>query len=231
MAATLSHRGPDDSSAWASSCGSCALGHTRLEVIDLETGGQPMGNEDDTVQVVFNGEIYNFRELRTELQNLGHRFRSRSDTEVLAHGYEEWGEELPRRLDGMFAFGVWDGKRKRLFLARDRAGKKPLFVYEDESRLAFASELKALLSLPGLDDALEPEAFPLYLAYGYVPTPATFYRRIRKLSPGTWLSVEGEGAKRQERYWRLDFSPLPIRDAQAGKVLRSLLARAVEKRL
>lgn len=231
MAASLSHRGPDDSSAWASSGGFCALGHTRLEVIDLETGGQPMGNEDDTVQVVFNGEIYNFRELRTELENAGHRFRSRSDTEVLAHGYEEWGEELPGRLDGMFAFGVWDAKQNRLFLARDRAGKKPLFVYEDESRLAFASELKALLSLPGLDDALEPEAFPLYLAYGYVPTPATFYRRIRKLSPSTWLSVEGDGAKRQGRYWRLDFSALPVRDAQAGKALRSLLARAVEKRL
>src|SRR5688572_30441915 len=148
MAERLAHRGPDERTSWASPSGRCALGHARLRVIDLETGGQPMPNETGTVQVVFNGEIYNFVELRRELEALGHQFRSRSDTEVLAHGYEAWGDALPERLDGMFALAVWDEPRKRLLLARDRAGKKPLFVARAPGLVAFASEIKALLEVP-----------------------------------------------------------------------------------
>ena len=197
MAATLHHRGPDGSGVWVSPSGRCALSHTRLSIIDLAGGHQPMANEDDSVQVVFNGEIYNFRELRQELAALGHRFRSESDTEVLVHGWEAWGTDLTARLEGMFAFAVWDEREQTLFLARDRAGKKPLFIYEDGQRLAFASELKALLRLPGVDDTLDPRAIPLYLAYGYVPTPGTFYRRIRKLPPATYRLIrqgmEGRG--------------------------------------
>ncbi len=238
MAATLTHRGPDASSTWVAGDGACALAHTRLKVIDLETGHQPMGNEDGTVQVVFNGEIYNFRELRRELEAAGHRFRTRSDTEVLVHGWEAWGEDLPRRLDGMFAFGLWDSRQSVLFLGRDRAGKKPLFLYEDDRRFAFASETKALLALPEVDDALDPRAIPLYLAYGYVPTPGTFYRRIRKLPPGSFLrlQVEADGpnlAKTQgpTRYWSLNFTPVSMTEAEASGKLRALLTQAVERRL
>ena len=231
MAVALQHRGPDGWDVWAPPSSPCALAHARLKVIDLDTGDQPMSNEDGAVLVVFNGEIYNFHELRRELEKAGHRFRSRSDTEVLAHGYEEWGEDLPKRLEGMFAFGIWDRSRQRLFLARDRAGKKPLFVYEDQGRVAFASELKALLSLPGLDDTLDPTALPRYLAYGYVPTPGTFYRRIRKLPPASWLSVTADGSLREGRYWRLDFSPRPVSETRAVQELRNLMAGAVKKRL
>ncbi len=232
MAATLTHRGPDGSGSWISPSGRCALGHTRLSVIDLETGAQPMDNEDGSVQVVFNGEIYNFRELREELEGAGHRFRSRSDTEVLVHGWEEWGEALPERLDGMFAFGVWDEGQGMVFLARDRAGKKPLFVYEDEDRLAFASEIKALLALPGMDDTLDPRAIPLYLTYGYVPTPGTFYRRIRKLPPASFLRLRpGEGESAPRRYWSPDWTPRPVPPDAAASGVRQLLTRAVEKRL
>jgi len=231
MAETLSHRGPDGTGAWVSPSGICALAHTRLKVIDLETGDQPMANEDGSVQAVFNGEIYNFRELRSELEGKGHRFRTRSDTEVLVHGWEEWGEGLPARLDGMFAFAVWDEPGRSLFLSRDRTGKKPLYIYEDAHRLVFASELKAILSVPDLDDSLDPRAFPFYLTYGYVPTPGTFYKRVAKVPPGSWLSVEGNGGNRQGRYWRLEFSPTPVSEGGAKERLRTLLAQAVERRL
>ncbi len=138
---TLTHRGPDGRSCYRSPSGRCALGHTRLKVIDLETGDQPMPNEDGSVQVVFNGEIYNFRELRRELEGRGHRFSTQSDTEVLVHGYEEWGTKLPGRLEGMFAFAVWSETTGELFLARDRAGQKPLFAYERDGVVIFASEI------------------------------------------------------------------------------------------
>lgn len=238
MAATLTHRGPDGSGVWVSPQGHCALAHTRLSIIDLDTGAQPMGNEDGSVQVVLNGEIYNFRELRTELERAGHRFRSRSDTEVIVHGWEEWGEALPGRLDGMFALALWDGKRNQLFLSRDRAGKKPLFLYEDDDRIAFASEMKALLTLPAADDSLDPRAIPLYLAYGYVPTPGTFYNRIRKLPPASFLRVQAAGGARSCPaalqpicYWSLDWTPSPISPDVARAGLRELMTRAVEKRL
>lgn len=253
MAQALTHRGPDGSGVWVSPSGACALSHTRLSIIDLPGGHQPMANEDGTVQVVFNGEIYNFRALREELAHRGHRFRSRSDTEVLVHGWEEWGEALPQRLDGMFALGVWDEERRSLFLARDRAGKKPLFLYQDRERFAFASEMKALLGLPGADDTLDPRAVPLYLAYGYVPTPGTFYRRIRKLPPATSRLIRLGGGRdadpggerpstgseagapflshHQSTYWALDFTPVPRSRSQAAEDLRSLLDAAVEKRL
>jgi len=190
-----------------------------------------MGNEDGSVQVVFNGEIYNFRELRAELERAGHRFRSRSDTEVIAHGYEEWGEGVCRRLDGMFAFALWDEALHRLLLARDRAGKKPLFVYEGEARILFASEIKAILARPRVDDTLDPRAIPLYLAYGYVPTPGTFYRRIRKLPPATWMVLEADGSRREESFWHLDFSPVDIAPQEAVLRVRDVMRAAVERRL
>ncbi|HKJ00805.1 MAG TPA: asparagine synthase (glutamine-hydrolyzing), partial [Longimicrobiales bacterium] len=232
MAGRLRHRGPDGQAAWTSPCGSCALGHARLKVIDLETGDQPMGNEDGSVQVVFNGEIYNFQALRAELEARGHRFRTRSDTEVLVHGWEEWGEHLPEHVDGMFAFAVWEQSRRRLFLARDRAGKKPLFWTRSAGRLAFASEIKALVALPWVADEVDRAALPFYLAFGYVPGPGTFYAGIRKLPPATWMAVEGDAESRR-RYWTLDWDPAPDgpseEEATAG--VRTLLGDAVERRL
>lgn len=228
MAEALQHRGPDRRTAWVSASGRCHLGHARLEVIDKVTGDQPMGNEDGTVTVVFNGEIYNFQRLRAELQREGHVFRSRSDTEVLVHGYEAWGDALVERLDGMFAFALWDEPRQRLLLARDPAGKKPLFIYRDASRIAFASEMKAFWALPAVDDRLDRAFLPLYLAYGYVPTPGTPYRAIQKL-PAASLLVVDERGESERRYWAADFSTRERRNP--AQTVRALLEQAVEKRL
>ena len=233
MAERLAHRGPDERTTWLAPSGRCALGHSRLRVIDLETGGQPMSNETGSVQTVFNGEIYNFGELRIELEGLGHRFRSRSDTEVLTHGYEAWGEALPEHLDGMFAFAVWDEPRRRLLLARDPVGKKPLFVARAGGLFAFASEIKALLAVPevcaGAD--VDDTAFPFYLAYGYVPAPCTFYRGVQRVPSATACVLEPEGGYREWSYWRPDFTPRPIRYADAKRLVRETTREAVRKRL
>ncbi len=231
MASSLRHRGPDGVSSYRSPSGRCLLGHTRLAVIDLKTGDQPMPNEDGSIQVVFNGEIYNYQELRRELVGLGHQFRTQSDTEVLAHGYEEWGGTLPTRLEGMFALAAWNERTGELFLARDRAGQKPLFVYQKDGLLVFASEIKAILQGPDVDDSMDPAAIPLYMAYGYVPTPGTFYRRIQKVPPGTTVSVGSGGEPRFERYWRLDFTPHEVSKEEALPRIRTLTREAVRKRL
>ena len=231
MAAPLAHRGPDGRGSWVSPTGRCVLGHTRLSVIDLETGDQPMGNEDGTVQVVYNGEIYNFAALRAELEAAGHRFRSRSDTEVLVHGWEEWGTSLPERVDGMFAFAVWDEGRGALLLARDRAGQKPLYVARMPGRLLFASEPKALLALPGVRGGLDPAALPFYLAYGYVPAPRSVHRGLEKLPPAHRLTVRGGRAGQPERYWRLDWTPRERSQEEAARGVRERVRGAVERRL
>ncbi len=231
-ARTLRHRGPDDQTSWHDPGGRCLLGHARLRVIDLETGDQPIGNRDGSVQVVFNGEIYNFKELRRELEGRGFRFRTASDSEVLVHGWEAWGRSMVDRLDGMFSFGVWDSRAGSLFLARDRVGKKPLFLYRAPGLLAFASEIKGLLTLPGLDDSLDPAALPFYLSYGYVPAPGTFFRHVTQLLPAHSLLVRQEnGIEAPLRYWSPDFRPRPIRRAEALERTRSLVSAAVEKRL
>ena len=233
MAERLAHRGPDERTAWSAPSGRCALGHSRLRVIDLAGGGQPMPNESGSVQAVFNGEIYNFKELRAELEQKGHRFRSRSDTEVLVHGYEAWGDALPERLDGMFAFAVWDETRRRLLLARDRAGKKPLFLARAPGLLAFGSEIKALLAVPEVRAraSLDGDAFPFYLTYGYVPAPRTFYQGVVRVSPATAYALEEGGELREWCYWRLDRTPRPIpyRDAMAR--VREVTRAAVAKRM
>ncbi len=232
MAERLRHRGPDGRAAWASPSGACALGHARLKVIDLETGDQPMANEDGSVQVVFNGEIYNFVALRSELERAGHRFRTRSDTEVLVHGYETWGDELPKHLDGMFAFAIWDEERRRMLLARDRAGKKPLFWARAGGRFAFASEIKGLFALGSVRREVDAGALPAYLSYGYVPAPRTFYRGVVRVPPATLISVE-RGTLRERRYWRLHWTSGradPDR-YEMRQAVRQTLGRAVERRL
>jgi asparagine synthase (glutamine-hydrolysing) len=172
----LVHRGPDSFGAYVSRRGSAGLGFRRLKIIDLTpNAGQPMANEDGTVQVVFNGEIYNYRALRKDLVARGHRFRSQSDTEVIVHLYEEKGADCIADLEGMFAIAIWDERTERLVLARDRAGKKPLFYYRDDCLLAFASEMKSFFEHPDIPIEPDPEAVPYYFIYGYVPLPATIY--------------------------------------------------------
>lgn len=231
MARSLRHRGPDLMASYGDPGGRCALGHSRLSVIDLVSGDQPMGSANGTVQVVFNGEIYNFRKVRRELELEGFSFTTQSDTEVILHGYERWGPTVVEHLDGMFAFAIWDGRSGQLLLARDRTGKKPLFIYQDDRQLAFASEMKAFRALDSVDLSLAAEAFPLYLAYGYVPAPRTFHRRVRKLPPATVALVDSKGRVEERKYWSLRFHGEGTSRATAITGVQVALEAAVERRL
>src|SRR5262245_40560843 len=173
------HRGPDDEGMHAD--GPCAIGMRRLSIIDLAGGHQPISNAEGTVWVVCNGEIYNFRELRAELEGHGHRFKTGSDTEVLVHGYAQWGDDVVQRLNGMYGFALWDARRRRLVIGRDRLGVKPIYIYRDARRVAFSSEAKALLELPGVRAEIDPAALPSYLNLGYVAAPRSMLRGIGKL--------------------------------------------------
>lgn len=210
MARAIAHRGPDDEGFFETGCGDWRIGlaHRRLSIIDLSTGHQPLGNEDGSIQIVFNGEIYNFEALRETLQAKGHQFATRSDTETIVHAYEEWGEACVEQFRGMFAFALWDAPRQRLFLARDRFGKKPLYLYEAGDTLLFASEVKSILSFPGVQAEVNTAAVWDYFAYRYVPAPATLFRGISKLMPGSWAVWE-KGHLKHHRYYRPpDASPL-----------------------
>src|SRR5205814_7902733 len=200
MCDQIRHRGPDDEGIRVEA--GCGIGMRRLSIIDLSTGHQPMSNEDGAVWVVFNGEIYNFQELRSELIGQGHRFETASDTETLVHLYEQHGVEGLRRLRGMFAFAIWDSKRRRLLLARDRFGKKPLYYAALPRGIYFGSELSCLRAA-GVPLDIDSEALKLYFQFSYVPDPYTAFRAIRKLPAGSWLTYDTTGAIRQDRYWRL----------------------------
>lgn len=202
MAGAIAHRGPDDEGFFECEAGGTRIGlaHRRLSIIDLSTGHQPMGNEDGAVQIVFNGEIYNFDGLRQELGARGHSFKTRSDTETIVHAYEEWGPECVARFRGMFAFALWDGIENRLFIARDRFGKKPLFLHEEAGLLLFASEIKALLAVRGMRAEVNRDALWDYFGYRYVPGPATLFKGIRKLMPGSYLIWQA-GVSREVRYY------------------------------
>jgi asparagine synthase (glutamine-hydrolysing) len=231
MSDQLHHRGPDAHGYFLDSC--VALGHRRLSILDVSGGDQPLGNEDGSIQVVFNGEIYNYRELRQELINKGHRFTTNSDTEVLVHLYEDVGERLPEFLNGMFAFAIWDGRRRELFLARDRFGKKPLYYSFSVSgtRFCFASELKALTVLPGFDTSVDQRSLADFLCLSYVPDPATIYKSVFKLKPGHSLIVSDSGG-RIRKYWEARFLPEAGRDfGQTVEEIRTLAADAVERRM
>src|SRR3954453_3744661 len=201
MCAVIEHRGPDSRGVRVE--GGAAIGAQPLAIIDLEHGDQPVTNEDGTVIAALNGEIYNFGELRDRLLRAGHSFKSYVDTEVLAHLYEEHGERMVDHLRGMFAFAIWDERRRRLFLGRDRAGKKPLFWARRGDRVWFASEVRALFADPELRPEVEPRAIEAYLALQYVPHPLSAFRGVEKLPPATTLSVTQDGEQR-ERYWSLD---------------------------
>lgn len=234
--ANLVHRGPDESGLYVNGC--IGFGHTRLKIIDLSPAArQPMTNEDETLRIIFNGEIYNYRQLRATLKTMDHHFRSNSDTEVILHLYEEKGDRCVEDLDGMFAFALWDARRRKLLLARDRVGKKPLFYYHDRGLFAFASEIKALFGHPSIPVAIDRTAIPLYFLYGYVPTPASFYRGISSLRPGHTLTVTCEGRLQTRQYWDLSFSdgrpddPMLSNDRVVAGRVRELVTEAVRKRL
>jgi asparagine synthase (glutamine-hydrolysing) len=241
MSATIEHRGPDD---WGSlHFKDAAIAMTRLSIIDLESGHQPMANEQKDCSIVFNGEIYNFLDLRKELQARGYCFRTHSDTEVVLRAYEEWGDDCLNRLRGMFALAIYDsrvatgsslrfGNSSRLLLARDRVGKKPLYYYRDESRIIFGSEIKAILMHPSVERAVRRESLPLYLTYGYVPGPYTFFENIYELAPGHKLVVQ-HGEVAIEQYWQ---PPLQGVDTELSEKryigrLRELFEEAVRVRL
>src|SRR4051812_34772699 len=188
MTDALAHRGPD--AAGYHVAPGIGLGHRRLSIIDLSSGDQPIANETGTVWTIFNGEIYNFGEVRAELAAHGHQFRTNSDTEVIVHGYEQWGERCVERFRGMFAFALWDAAARRLMLARDRVGVKPLYYAELPGGIVFGSELKALLADPDVPRQWRPESLDAYLTLLYVPAPATIYRGISKLEPGHVLIAE-----------------------------------------
>jgi asparagine synthase (glutamine-hydrolysing) len=202
MTRTIVHRGPDDDGLFLGP--GIGLGFRRLSIIDLAGGHQPIPNEDGSIWVMLNGEVYNYPELRSELEQRGHTFKTRSDTESIVHLYEECGDGCFARLRGMFAIALWDSLRRRLLLARDRVGKKPLFYSADGQRVLFGSELKALLANGDVPRALDPEAVSDYFSLGYVPAPKTIYRAIRKLRPGCYLVAEG-GSIREVPYWDLRF--------------------------
>lgn len=228
---TLAHRGPDGAGTYSD--GPIALGHRRLSIIDLSTGDQPMTTADGDLTVVFNGEIYNYQELRAELSAKGHVFRTSSDTESILHGYREWGAACVERLRGMFAFGLWDRRRRRLVLARDRLGKKPLYYHHGKDRFLFASELKAILQDVTVPRDMDPQSLDLYLSFGYVPSPRSIHSRVNKLPPAHVAVLDEQGLV-MRRYWRLRMSgenePRPSFEA-ASEQLAAIFDEAVRLRL
>lgn len=205
------HRGPDDCGHYLSPDNRVGLGHRRLSVIDLSPQGhQPMSNETRDIWISYNGEIYNFAGLREQLSNRQHQFRSRTDTEVIVHAYEEYGEKCVEHLQGMFAFAIWDERKRQMFLARDRFGIKPLYYYQDRDRFVFASELKGLMACPAVTKELDESSLYDYLSYRYVPTPKTIYRNVFKLPPAHTLMVREKSDALEissRRYWDIDFTP------------------------
>ncbi|HKZ00977.1 MAG TPA: asparagine synthase (glutamine-hydrolyzing) [Pyrinomonadaceae bacterium] len=229
MCAAIKHRGPDDEGFYFN--GPVGLGMRRLSIIDLQSGQQPIHNQDRTAWIVFNGEIYNYLELRQRLEKLGHAFYTNSDTEAIIHAYDRYGSDCPKHLRGMFAFAIWDELKQELFLARDRVGKKPLLYSEINGQFVFGSEFSALLVHPEINREIEPTAIDYYLSFMCVPAPLTAYRAIRKLEPGHWLRWR-KGEIRIERYWQPDFShKLKITEEEAGERVVELLREAVRVRL
>ncbi|MBI1878578.1 MAG: asparagine synthase (glutamine-hydrolyzing) [Chloroflexi bacterium] len=231
MTQAIAHRGPDGEGAYLS--GPVGLGHRRLAIIDLSAvGAQPLSNEDRTIWVTFNGEIYNFQDVRRKLIERGHQFRSATDTEVIVHAYEEWGTACLQHFNGMFAFGLWDELQRRLWLVRDRLGVKPLFYYHLPDRLLFSSEIKSLFSDPNLKRDIDYEALAYYLALNYTPAPFTLFAQVRQLLPGHYLLVDSTGQMQEEEYWDLTYREYTDRDKQSYiEEFSALLADSVRLRL
>jgi asparagine synthase (glutamine-hydrolysing) len=229
MCESIIHRGPDEDGFYFNE--GVGLGMRRLAIIDLAGGQQPIHNARRTAWIVFNGEIYNYKELRASLEKLGHRFYTNCDTEAIVHAYDQYGSDCPKHLRGMFAFAIWDEEKQELFLARDRVGKKPLLYADVGGDLVFGSEFIALLMHPGISREIEPRAIDAYLSFMCVPAPLTAYKQIRKLEPGHWLRWRN-GVIKIERYWQPDFSrKLDIGEEEAGERALEILRDAVRARL
>ena len=229
MNAAIAHRGPDDDGFYRDE--QALLGMRRLAIIDLAGGHQPMASMDGSVQVVFNGEIYNYRELRRELEGLGQCFTTQSDTEVVVHGYAQWGESVFEHLDGMFGIAIWNTRTRSLLLARDRFGEKPLFYAANREGICFASELKSLLAVPGFDRSIDDEAVQGYVCFGYVPAPRSIFSSVKKIPPAHFLRYR-DGDVSVHRYWQLEFGQRhDLNENDAEEQLAGLLDRAVSSRL
>src|SRR5215218_4963737 len=230
MNEAIHHRGPDEDGYYLKE--HVGLAMRRLAIIDLSGGQQPIADEDGAAWIVYNGEVYNHREVRKELEARGHRFHTDCDTEVVLHAYLEYGADCPKHLRGMFAFAVWDGRRRELFLARDRVGKKPLLYAKTRDSFVFGSEFSALLLHPSVGREVDRGAIHDYLSFMCVPAPLTAYRDIRKLEPGHSLTLDASGEIKTERYWQPDFSKkLKISEEEAGERALELLREAVRVRL
>jgi len=233
MTGVIRHRGPDDHDLWTD--GTAFLGHRRLSIIDLSTGHQPISNEDGNLWIIFNGEIFNHEDLRPDLERAGHIYKSRSDTETILHAYEQYGPDCVQRFRGMFAFAIWDQRRRRLFCARDRLGIKPLYYYWDGRLFAFASEIKALLEHPSIATRFDESVLPEYLAFGYVSDERTFFRGIRKLMPGHVLELDAAGDTPKldiRRYWDAPAPTKQDRDDESWiRECRARLEETVRMRL
>src|SRR5450432_994291 len=216
MTDSIRHRGPDDfgyyQDPWAS------LGFRRLAIIDVAGGHQPMANEDQSLWLVYNGEIFNHADLRPDLEKAGHHYTNRSDSETILHSYEQYGPACLQRFRGMFAFAIWDKNARKLFCARDRLGKKPLYYYWDGRLFAFGSEIKALLQHPGISAAFEESLLPQYLAFGYVSEERTLFRNIRKLMPGHYLELDVASGLTVRPYWELPVPGGPSPSASSPNV-------------
>lgn len=225
MRDTMVHRGPDDKGLYISPCGNIGLGHRRLSIIDLSPKGkQPMSNEDNTIWIVFNGEIYNYKQLQNMLKKNGHTFKSNTDTETIIHLYEEKGKELLSDLQGMFAFAIWDEKKRKLFLARDRLGVKPLYFMQINHKFLFGSEIKALLADPEAPRKVNEEAFYHYLSFLTTPAPNTLFDGIKKLPSACWLEVNAMGQVEEARYWDVLDNTSPLVDNPEDEISKRLLS-------
>jgi asparagine synthase (glutamine-hydrolysing) len=229
MAEIISHRGPDQMGSFVDT--GVSLGHRRLSIIDLsEKGTQPMHNEDESIYIVFNGEIYNFVDLRNELEQNGHIFKSNTDTEVIVHAYEQWGTGCVTRLRGMFAFAIWDSNKKQFFLARDRIGIKPLYYYFRSNKFVFSSEIKSILLDNEIKREIDPESMYYFFGYEYVPAPKTMFKGINKLMPGQTLLLK-DGKIVFKKYWNLTFSDTIHDEKIISEKMFALLKESVKLRL
>lgn len=228
MDEAIKHRGPDGSGLYMNESKTAALGHRRLSFLDLsEAGKQPMTQEDGSMWVTFNGEIYNYLELRLELEKCGHRFHSHTDTEVILHGYEQWGADVVNKMKGMFAFAIWDEKRKELFLARDRFGIKPLYYYYEDGNFVFASEIKAIKANADVSTSLDYSSFADFFVYRYIPSPKSIWKEVKKLPSAHCLLLKADGAVELKEYWEIPFAEKIISDKEAVERFDELLYNSV----
>ncbi|MBN1560738.1 asparagine synthase (glutamine-hydrolyzing) [candidate division KSB1 bacterium] len=228
MCHAMEHRGPDDEGQFVHE--NIGIGMRRLSIIDLSTGHQPIFNQDRSMAIVFNGEIYNHIDIRKELTARGYLFSTKTDTEAILHAYEEWGTDCVNRLNGMFAFAIWDGRNKRLFLARDRLGIKPLYYYCDELQFVFASELKSIVQLDSVPREIEPKALDIFLTFEYIPSPYSIFANIFKLPPGHWMLYQ-DGRIQTQQYWNVEYHCTMAGEAALNARLEELLEDAVKIRL